>query len=96
MLRAVINTNIRQKLLPLHALRRRFENTLPSLRVGVLGLSLKPGADDIRDAPSLDLIHALADWGAQVQPCDPEASGNAHPSLPLSANPVPSAAEAAD
>jgi UDPglucose 6-dehydrogenase len=41
-------------------------------RVGVLGLTFKPNTDDMRDAPSLDIIPALQAAGAIVQAFDPE------------------------
>jgi UDPglucose 6-dehydrogenase len=41
-------------------------------RVGVLGLTFKPNTDDMRDAPSLDIIPALQAAGATVQAFDPE------------------------
>jgi UDPglucose 6-dehydrogenase len=40
--------------------------------VGVLGLTFKPNTDDMRDAPSLDIIPALLAMGAKVQAFDPE------------------------
>lgn len=40
--------------------------------VGVLGLTFKPNTDDMRDAPSLDVIPALLDMGATVRAFDPE------------------------
>jgi UDPglucose 6-dehydrogenase len=40
--------------------------------VGVLGLTFKPNTDDMRDAPSLDIIPALQAMGARVQAFDPE------------------------
>jgi UDPglucose 6-dehydrogenase len=40
--------------------------------VGVLGLTFKPNTDDMRDAPSLDIIPALQAQGAHVQAFDPE------------------------
>ena len=48
LLRSVININNRQRLLPLNALRKRFEGALAGLKVGVLGLAFKPGTDDVR------------------------------------------------
>jgi UDPglucose 6-dehydrogenase len=39
--------------------------------VGVLGLTFKPNTDDMRDAPSLDIIPALQAMGAHVQAYDP-------------------------
>ena len=41
-------------------------------RVGVLGLTFKPNTDDMRDAPSLDIVPALQAAGAIVQAYDPE------------------------
>ena len=40
--------------------------------VGVLGLTFKPNTDDMRDAPSLEIIPALQAMGAKVQAFDPE------------------------
>ncbi len=40
--------------------------------IGVLGLTFKPNTDDMRDAPSLDIIPALIAKGARVQAFDPE------------------------
>ena len=40
--------------------------------VGVLGLTFKPNTDDMRDAPSLDIVPALQAMGAKVQAFDPE------------------------
>ncbi|WP_091737956.1 UDP-glucose dehydrogenase family protein [Phenylobacterium immobile] len=40
--------------------------------VGVLGVTFKPNTDDMRDAPSLDIIPALQAAGAKVQAFDPE------------------------
>ena len=41
--------------------------------IGVLGLAFKPNTDDMRDAPSLDIIPALIAAGATVRAYDPEA-----------------------
>jgi len=40
--------------------------------IGVLGLTFKPNTDDMRDAPSLDIVPALQAAGAKVQAFDPE------------------------
>jgi UDPglucose 6-dehydrogenase len=40
--------------------------------VGVLGLTFKPNTDDMREAPSLQIIPALIAMGARVQAYDPE------------------------
>jgi UDPglucose 6-dehydrogenase len=40
--------------------------------IGVLGLTFKPNTDDMRDAPSLDIVPALQAAGARIQAFDPE------------------------
>jgi len=46
--------------------------SVSGLRVGVLGLTFKPDTDDMRDAPSLDIVPALQMAGARVVAFDPE------------------------
>ena len=41
--------------------------------IGVLGLAFKPNTDDMRDAPSLDIIPALIAAGAIIKAYDPES-----------------------
>lgn len=41
--------------------------------IGVLGLAFKPNTDDMRDAPSLDIVPALIAAGATVKAYDPES-----------------------
>ena len=41
--------------------------------IAVLGLAFKPNTDDMRDAPSLDIIPALQAAGAKVRAFDPES-----------------------
>jgi len=40
-------------------------------RVSLLGLSFKPGTDDLRESPALYLVDKLAKGGARVSVCDP-------------------------
>ncbi len=47
--------------------------SLAERRVGVLGVSFKPNTDDMREAPSLDVIPALQAAGARIQAYDPAA-----------------------
>jgi len=45
--------------------------------IGILGLAFKPNTDDMRDAPSLDIVPALIAAGATVKAYDPEAMDEA-------------------
>lgn len=42
-------------------------------RIGILGISFKPGTDDVRDAPSLTIIPLLQEEGAKIAAFDPAA-----------------------
>jgi len=50
--------------------------------IGVLGLTFKPNTDDMRYAPSLDVIPALQAMGAKVQAFDPAGMDEAEALLP--------------
>src|SRR3954468_386890 len=50
--------------------------------VALLGLTFKPNTDDMRDAPSLSIVQALQDSGANVRGYDPEAMEQARPMMP--------------
>ncbi|MHA1539417.1 MAG: UDP-glucose dehydrogenase family protein [Alphaproteobacteria bacterium] len=45
--------------------------------IGILGLAFKANTDDMRDAPSLDIIPALQKAGAKIKAFDPEAAEEA-------------------
>ncbi|MCW5733617.1 MAG: UDP-glucose/GDP-mannose dehydrogenase family protein, partial [Enhydrobacter sp.] len=51
--------------------------SVAGLTVGVLGLTFKPDTDDMRDAPSLDIVPALQAAGAKVVAFDPEGMAEA-------------------
>lgn len=46
-------------------------------KIAVFGLSFKPDTDDMRDAPSIDIIELLKQEGVSIVAYDPEALGNA-------------------
>ncbi len=70
LLKSVVSVNQRQRLLTIEKL----QNVLKILKgktIGLLGLTFKPDTDDLRDAPSLDLIEQLSRLGAKVKAFDP-------------------------
>ncbi len=50
--------------------------TFNGLKVAVLGLTFKPGTDDLREAPSLDNIKLLLEQGANIYAYDPVGEEN--------------------
>jgi len=45
--------------------------------IAILGLAFKPETDDMRDSPTIPLIHGLQKRGAKIRAYDPEAMENA-------------------
>jgi UDPglucose 6-dehydrogenase len=78
----VIDVNTKRK----HAMADRVlamcGGSVEGLTVGVLGVTFKPDTDDMRDAPSLDIIPLLQKGGAKVQAYDPAGMHEAKPLLP--------------
>src|SRR5579885_1056126 len=50
--------------------------------LAVLGLTCKPNTDDMREAPSLAILPALQEAGAEIRAFDPEGTDEARPLLP--------------
>lgn len=73
LLRAVDTVNNNQKTILFRKLQNFFEGNIKGKTVAVWGLSFKPGTDDMRDAPSLDLITSLLEAGIEVRVYDPAA-----------------------
>lgn len=65
-LSAVDNVNQQQREWFTQKIIRFFGNDLKGKKIGVWGLAFKPETDDIRGAPSLDIITSLTEKGAQV------------------------------
>ncbi len=51
-------------------------------RIAILGLTFKPNTDDMREAPSLAIVPALEDAGAEIVAFDPEGMDEARGLLP--------------
>ena len=71
-LRATEVVNDAQKLVPVHRLEAQLGG-LAGRKIAVWGLAFKPNTDDIREAPAVSIICALADAGAEVVVYDPVA-----------------------
>ncbi len=76
-LSAVEAANEAQKAVLVEKLVARFGDDLAGRRFAIWGLAFKPNTDDMREAPSLVVIRALLDKGAQVTAYDPVAAHEA-------------------
>lgn len=76
-LEAVENTNQLQRENFYARIKQGVGGSFKGQKIGFWGVAFKPGTDDIRDAPSIDLIESLLKEGAQVQVYDPVAAENA-------------------
>lgn len=86
--KAAIDVNKEQKVLLYKKARQRLI-TFNGLKVAVLGLTFKPGTDDLREAPSLDNIPLLLAQGADIYAYDPvgcENFGRRFPETSLKGN----------
>lgn len=81
-LSAVEARNADQKKVLFEKIVARFGQDLKGRRFGVWGLAFKPGTDDMREASSLTLLHALIGAGATVTAYDPVAAESAKRELP--------------
>jgi UDPglucose 6-dehydrogenase len=70
-LEAVASVNDTRKRAMARKVSAMFGGTIRGKTIAVLGLTFKPNTDDMREAPSLALITALQDMGAQVRAFDP-------------------------
>ncbi len=75
-LNAVLEVNKKQKTILIPRIENYFDGKLKGKKIAIWGLAFKPETDDIREAPSLDIIEALLEKGASVVAFDPEAMSN--------------------
>ncbi len=76
LLRSVERTNERQKKLLVHKAIKHF-GSLEGRSFAVWGLAFKPKTDDMREAPSIEVIEGLLAKGAKVSAHDPVAERTA-------------------
>jgi UDPglucose 6-dehydrogenase len=72
-LEGVEKVNAVQKRVLLERIVERYGEDLSGRAFAVWGLSFKPETDDMREAPSLDVVRGLVSRGAKVRAHDPEA-----------------------
>jgi UDPglucose 6-dehydrogenase len=68
---AVMQVNARQRLVMVDKIRQALGGEVAGKTIACLGLTFKPNTDDMRDAPSLVILPALAGEGARVRTFDP-------------------------
>lgn len=81
--KAAINVNHDQKTILFKKACKRLI-TFNGLKVAVLGLTFKPGTDDLREAPSLENIPLLLNQGADIYAYDPVGAENFKKKFPES------------
>ncbi|MGB5325848.1 MAG: UDP-glucose/GDP-mannose dehydrogenase family protein [Pseudomonadales bacterium] len=80
---SVVEVNAAQKARMVRKIRAALGD-LSGKKIAILGLTFKPGTDDMRDAPSLSMIPALLDKGATIVAHDPQGMNEAREHLPAS------------
>ena len=70
-IKAAIDANEKQKKKMVKKIISKM-NGVEGKHIAVLGLSFKPDTDDMRDAPSIDIIRGLVEAGAKIQAYCPE------------------------
>jgi len=70
---AVMQINATQKTIITQKIKSYYKGGLEGKTFGVWGLAFKPNTDDMREAPSIDIIEDLLQEGASVKVFDPAA-----------------------
>jgi nucleotide sugar dehydrogenase len=81
-LREVDAINLRRRIRTADLACEMVGENLTDVPVCVLGAAFKPGSDDVRDSPALDVAQLLHGMGAQVTVYDPAALDNARRACP--------------
>ncbi|KKR34332.1 MAG: UDP-glucose 6-dehydrogenase [Candidatus Gottesmanbacteria bacterium GW2011_GWC2_39_8] len=76
LLKTVDAINKEAKIKFLEKIEKAFNDKLEGVTIGILGLAFKPNTDDMREAPSIEIIRGLQKKGAKVRAFDPVANLN--------------------
>jgi UDPglucose 6-dehydrogenase len=79
---SVVEVNASQKARMVAKIREALGGSEADKTIAVLGLTFKPETDDMRDAPALAILPALADKGAIIRAHDPQGMAEAKTLLP--------------
>lgn len=74
-IKSTIEVNENQKFKLFRKAKQEF-GSLKGMKVAVLGLTFKPGTDDLREAPSIPNVRRLLDEGAEIVAYDPVGINN--------------------
>jgi len=74
---AVIDVNSNRKQKMAQRIIEACGGSVQGKTIGVLGVTFKPKTDDMRDAPSINIVGALKEAGATVRAYDPEGMAEA-------------------
>ncbi|MCX7874999.1 MAG: UDP-glucose/GDP-mannose dehydrogenase family protein [Melioribacteraceae bacterium] len=77
LLKVVDEVNKQQKLVLVKKLLQHFNNDIKDKKIAIWGLAFKPNTDDMREAPSINIIKELNKHGAKISAYDPAAMENA-------------------
>ncbi len=77
MLEAVRDVNINQRKIFINKIIAFYNGNIKGKTFALWGLSFKPKTNDMREAPSIDIINALIEQGAAINCYDPQAMENA-------------------
>ncbi len=72
-LESVEKVNDRQKKILIDKILKHYNGDIKGKTFAIWGISFKPRTDDIRDAPSIDIIQGLLSHGAKISASDPAA-----------------------
>ena len=79
---AAVEVNSAQKARMVKKIRDALGGSEAGKTIGILGMTFKPETDDLRDAPSLTILPALAEKGARLRVHDPVAMEDASVMFP--------------
>ena len=94
-IKATIEVNENQKYKLFRKAKQQF-GSLKGMKVAVLGLTFKPGTDDLREAPSIPNVRRLLDEGSEIVAYDPVGIDNFRKLYPTGIDYVTSPEEAID